>query len=86
MFAEFPLQIVELVREFLCVDIISRKRTKARMMAMLTSMAAALLRTLESMATPCSVKAYGCRRRPILAAELEVANCDLQFFNSSGDN
>src|ERR1700681_2250297 len=38
---------------------ISRKRTKVRMMAMLTCTARELRRTLESIATPCSVKAYG---------------------------
>ena len=43
----------------LCVAIISRSRTNTRMMAMLTSMARSLLRTLDSIATPCSVNAKG---------------------------
>src|SRR6202011_2741709 len=38
---------------------ISRKRTNVRMMAMLTWTARELRRTLESIATPCSVKAIG---------------------------
>src|SRR5439155_26650408 len=36
---------------------ISRKRTNVRIIAMLTCTARGLRRTLESMATPCSVKA-----------------------------
>lgn len=41
------------------VSSISRSRTKARMMAMFTSIACSLFSTLDSIATPCSVKAYG---------------------------
>jgi len=44
----------------------------------LSSTARLLLRTLDSMATPCSVKAMGGYLKPILSA-LEVTNCDLQF-------
>ena len=32
------------------------------------------------MVMPCSVNANGAYRNPILAEELEIANCDLQFF------
>jgi len=38
---------------------IARRRTNALMMAMFTSIARSLLRTLESIDTPCSVKANG---------------------------
>jgi hypothetical protein len=44
---------------------------------MFTWIALSLLGTLESMATPYSVKAMGLYRNPILSA-LEVTNCDLQ--------
>jgi len=37
----------------------ARMRTKARMISMFTAMARGLLRMLESMATPCSVKTSG---------------------------
>ena len=51
-----------------------RSRTNARMISMLTCTARGLRRTLESMATPCSVKAWGrCRRPP-----LEITVCDLK--------
>jgi len=36
-----------------------RSLTKARMISTVTAMARGLLSTLESMATPCPVKAYG---------------------------
>jgi hypothetical protein len=42
-----------------CVTTIWRRFTKARMIAMLTLIARWLRSTLESIATPCSVKAYG---------------------------
>ena len=38
-----------------------------------------LLRTLDNIATPCSVKAIGIYRRP---PQLEVTICDLKFSNS----
>ena len=60
------------------VSNICRKCTKARMMAMFTSIACSLFKTLESIATPCSVNACGRYRRPP-CPELEVANCDLKF-------
>ena len=53
------------------------------MMLMFTKMARSLLRTLESMATPCSVNAIGAYRKPLRSA-LEVTVCDLQVANSSG--
>jgi len=47
-----------------------RKRTNARMISMLTATARLLRRTLDNIATPCSVNAYGAaRRRP---PQLEV--------------
>ena len=58
------LEFIEFAGQVLCVARIWRKRTKARMMAMLTSMACSLFRTLESKPTPCSVKALGRWRRP----------------------
>ena len=47
---QFPGQV------FMCGKNL-RRRTKARMMMMFTWIARSLLSTLESMATPCSVKA-----------------------------
>ena len=41
-----------------------RSFTNARMMVMLTSIARSLFSTLDNIATPCSVKAYGSDRRP----------------------
>lgn len=63
------------------VESILRSRTNARMISMLTSIARRLRRTIESIATPCSVKARGGYRRP--PHELEVANCDLKLSNST---
>lgn len=57
-------------------------RTKARMIAMLTSIACSLFNTLESIATPCSVNAYGRYRRPPRPM-FEIANCDLKDSVSS---
>jgi hypothetical protein len=68
---------------------ICRKRTKARMISMLTWMARSLCKTLESMDTPCSVKAYGAVRIPpqleitIWDFKLEVPDWNLKFANSS---
>src|ERR1035441_7882303 len=61
---------------------IRRKPTKARMMATLTSTALSLRNTLESIATPCSVKAYGLCRRPPRCFDLpdwKVKNADSPF-------
>src|SRR5437667_6582643 len=52
-----------------CDDSSCRKRTNARMISMFTRTARSLFSTLDSMATPCSVKAYGRYRRP---PQLEV--------------
>lgn len=46
------------------------------MMAMFTSMARSRLSTEESIATPCSVKAYGSVCRP--PQDLEITDCDLK--------
>ena len=59
-----------------------RSWTKVRMMAMLTSAARGERSTLESMATPCSVKAMGGWRSP-WRSDLEITFCDLQFSSSS---
>jgi hypothetical protein len=56
---------------------------KARMIAMFTWMAFSLLRTLESIATPCSVKARGAYRLPP-HPNLEVTICDLKIWASVG--
>jgi hypothetical protein len=50
----------------------------ARMMAMLTWMARLLRRTLESMATPCSVKANGRYFRCCPRPSFKVTICDLK--------
>ena len=42
-----------------CAMTSRRRRTKARMISMLAATAGLLLSTLDSMATPCSVNAYG---------------------------
>jgi len=58
-------------------------RTNARMISMLTRTARELRRTLESIATPCSVKAWGgylrCAPRPVF----KVTSCDLKAEASS---
>lgn len=59
------------------------RRTKVLMISTLTRMARSLFKTLESMATPCSVNAYGGLLMPILALGLDVAICDIQFAVSS---
>ena len=48
---------------------------------MLTVIAFGLFKTLDNLATPCSVKKYGAYRNSILFEELEVANWLLQFVN-----
>jgi hypothetical protein len=42
-----------------------------------------LRRMLESIATPCSVKAYGRLRRPPRRRVFEVTDCDLNLFAST---
>jgi hypothetical protein len=69
--------------KFALVASICRNRTKALIISMFTLMALGLLRTLDNMATPSSVKAYGGYRRPSLPARaFEVTNCDLKKANS----
>lgn len=60
---------------------IRRKRTKVRIISTLTEIARLLRKTLESIATPCSVKAIGAYLRPLRSA-LEITICDLHFSNS----
>ena len=67
-----------LTRSF-CRDIVSRSRTNARMMAILTAIARSLLRTLESIATPCSVNAL--TLRACLMFE-HVTICDMSRISS----
>ncbi len=57
---------------------IVRSLVKARIICMFTWIALLLFRTLESIATPCSVNAIGGYLSPILSPLLEVTNCDLQ--------
>ena len=63
---------------------LKKNLTKARMISMFTPTARLLRSTLESMATPCSVKAWGryfrCRPRPLS----NVTICDLKAADSSG--
>lgn len=60
-----------------------RSLTNARMIEMFTLIAVGLRKTLESIATPCSVKTCGRNRRPPwLARKLEVTNCDLKTVTS----
>ena len=54
----------------------ARSLTNARMISMLTCMARLLRRTLESMATPCSVKAYG--RYLMFWPRFKITDCDLE--------
>jgi hypothetical protein len=54
--------------------------TNIRMISMFTNVARLLLRTLESMATPCSVNAYGRVLRP---PQIDVTICDFKLANSS---
>ena len=61
----------------------SRSLTKARMISMLTAMARGLLNTVESIATPCSVKANGAYRRPPRPGLFEITDCDLKDSSSS---
>jgi hypothetical protein len=50
------------------------------MMEMLTSIALSVFKTLDNIATPCSVNAKGAYRGP---PHLEVANCVLKMAHSS---
>jgi len=55
---------------------ILRRRTKARMISILTLMALSLFNTLDSINIPCSVKAYG---RYLMCSPLfKVTICDLK--------
>jgi len=47
----------------------------------LTSIARSLLKTADSMETPCSVNARGAFRRPP-QPDLDIANCDIKILNS----
>src|SRR5210317_1603256 len=62
---------------------ISRSLVNTLIILMFTAIAFGLFKTLDNMATPCSVKTYGAYRNPILFEELEVTNWLLQFANSS---
>ncbi len=58
-----------------------RKRTNARMISMFTRTAVGERNTLESIATPCSVKTQGGFRAPP-CPKLEVAFCDFKSVTS----
>src|SRR5947199_10313765 len=60
----------------------SRSFTNTRMISMFAAIARGLRSTLDSIATPCSVKAYGRYRRP--PRDFEVTDCDLKRVASSG--
>lgn len=60
-----------------------RIRTKARMISILMAIARGERSTVESIATPCSVNAYGGFRIP---PQLEVANCDFKLSHSTASN
>jgi hypothetical protein len=53
------------------------------MISMFTLTARWLHSTLDNMATPCSVKAYGAIRRPPRPAGFEITDCDFKSANSS---
>ena len=57
----------------------SRSFTNARMISILTCTARLLFKTLDSMATPCSVKALGSLRVP---PQLDVPNWNFKFIAS----
>lgn len=60
-----------------------RNLTNARMIEMFTLIAVGPCKMLEGMATPCSVKACGRKRRPPWRVpKLEVTNCDLKTVTS----
>lgn len=71
-----------LIKISLCVKSNSRIRLKIRMIWIFTSIAVSLFNTLDCVATPCSIKANGGFRRPILS-RLEIIFCDIRFLNSS---
>jgi len=58
----------------------ARIETNARMTLMFMSMAVSLFSTPESMASPCSVNAFGNLRVP---PQLDVTICDFKLSNSS---
>jgi len=57
-------------------------RKRARMISTLAAIARGLFRTPESIATPCSVKAYGAYRLP--PRPFEITICDLKDSASTG--
>ena len=71
------------VAMFLLEARISRGRTNARMMEILTSAARELESTLESIATPCSVNASGGVRRPPRPSGFDITFCDIKDLYSS---
>ena len=69
-------------RFFQLLAVTSRSFTNTRMISMFAAIARGLRSTLDSIATPCSVKAYGRYRRP--PRDFEVTDCDLKRVASSG--
>lgn len=60
-----------------------RRRTKVRMISMLTWTARLLLKTLESMAISCSVNTYGEYRRPPRPVGFDIPIWNLKTLASS---
>ena len=60
-----------------------RSLVNARMIWMLTWTARSLFKSLDNMATPCSVNAIGLYLMP---PQLEITICDLKLSNSARDN
>ena len=77
------LQFVDAARKLRVLVQERRTRTKARMIATFTFTARGDRSTLESTATPCSVKPYGRLREP---PQLEITICDFKFAISRADN
>jgi hypothetical protein len=79
-FNAFALRVSELARVVFGVSV--RIIRSERMISTLTRTARSLRRTLDNMATPCSVNAYGRRLRP--PRLFEVTICDLKRVTSWG--
>lgn len=66
-----------------CVRAYSLSLLNTLMILMLTAIAVSLFKMLESIATPCSVKALGSFLVP---PQLDVTFCDIKSLNSFSDN
>jgi hypothetical protein len=61
---------------------VPRSFTNARMISMFTAIALALFKTLDSIATPCSVNARVAFLRPPRLGSFEVTDCDFKLLSS----